>query len=165
MTLEEAVSKFRNNYMDAIPTRIIGKLWQYEPDSICEVTLPCAGDRVYDYESDESGEIESVRDDIYTIRLDGGTTVKRKGANNFEVEYDEALPMWGTMWSFKDWVDNYWLENCDGIRIMSECGFRIYEHEEFGYFFGIDGAGYSFYEPHFLPLYKARGIKWHDAEE
>ena len=47
---------------------------------------------------------------------------------------------------------------------MSECGFRIFESEEFGYFFGIDGAGYDFYEQHWLPLYKARGLKWHDPK-
>lgn len=70
--------------------------------------------------------------------------------------------MWGTMWSFGDGCDDWWLEDGDGIRIMSECGFRIYEHEEFGYFFGIDGCGYDFYEAHWLPLYNARGLQWHD---
>ena len=45
---------------------------------------------------------------------------------------------------------------------MSECGFRIYKHEEWGCFFGIDGAGYNFYDAHWIPLYKARGLKWHD---
>ena len=34
----------------------------------------------------------------------------------------------------------------------------------FGYFFGIDGAGYSFYEEHWIPLYKARGLQWHKTE-
>ena len=47
---------------------------------------------------------------------------------------------------------------------MSNCGFRIYESEEFGYFFGIDGAGYDFYESHWEPLYKARGLHWHDPQ-
>ena len=34
----------------------------------------------------------------------------------------------------------------------------------FGYIFGIDGAGYDFYEDHWIPLYKERGIQWHDKE-
>ena len=34
-----------------------------------------------------------------------------------------------------------------------------------GYFFGIDGAGYSFYEEHWIPLYKARGLQWHKENE
>ena len=66
------------------------------------------------------------------------------------------------MWSFGDEVDDYWLEEKGGLRVMSQCGFRIYKSGEFGYFFGIDGAGYDFYEAHWTPLYEARGMKWHD---
>ena len=82
-------------------------------------------------------------------------------------DYDEALPMWGTMWSFGDSADDWWLEEGNGIDAMSKCGFRVYESQEFGYFFGIDGAGYDFFEAHWCPLYKARGLQWHDpvAEE
>lgn len=76
-------------------------------------------------------------------------------------ECREFLPMWGTMWSFSDPTDIWWLEEKDGIRIMSELGFRVYFHEEWGYFFGIDYAGYDFYERHWIPLYKARGLQWH----
>ena len=76
-----------------------------------------------------------------------------------------VFPMWGTMWSFHDSIDDWWLEERDGIRLMSECGFRIYHHQEWGYFFGIDGAGYDFYSDHWIPLYKARGLKWHDEED
>lgn len=77
---------------------------------------------------------------------------------------DDFLPMWGTMFSFSDPTDNWWLEEGNGIQAMSECGFRIYEHEEFGYFFGIDGAGYDFYTAHWMPLYDKRGLQWHDEE-
>ena len=54
-----------------------------------------------------------------------------------------------------------WYEG-DGSKLMSECGFRVYESEDFGFIFGIDGAGYDFYESHWIPLYKARGLRWHD---
>ena len=79
--------------------------------------------------------------------------------------YNDVFPAWGWMWSFDDSADDYWLEELDGIRIMSDLGFRVYKSEEFGYFFGIDGAGYNFYEAHWIPLYKARGLQWHDVEE
>lgn len=79
-------------------------------------------------------------------------------------EPDGVLPMWGTMWSFGDNCDDWWLEEKNGIEIMSKCGFRIYHHEEFGYFFGIDGCGYSFVDEHWIPLYKARGLHWHKEE-
>ena len=77
-------------------------------------------------------------------------------------EPDDFFPIWGTMWQFSDWIDNKWLESRDGLQAMTDCGFRIYESDEFGYFFGIDGAGYDFYEEHWLPLYKARGLHWHE---
>lgn len=77
----------------------------------------------------------------------------------------DVFPMWGTMWSFHDSIDDWWLEECDGIRLMSECGFRIYYHQAWGYFFGIDGAGYDFYAEHWEPLYKVRGLHWHDEED
>lgn len=77
----------------------------------------------------------------------------------------DYLPMWGTMWSFGDSADDYWLEEEDGLELMAECGFRIYEQEDFGYLFGIDGAGYSFMDEHWIPLYKARGLQWHREEE
>ena len=87
--------------------------------------------------------------------------------SRMEVKYDDGLPMWGTMWSFGDSCDEHWLDDMygyDGIVAMSQCGFRIFKSYEFGYFFGIDGAGYNFYESHWLPLYKARGLEWHDPK-
>ena len=73
---------------------------------------------------------------------------------------DDVLPMWGWMWQMTDMTDREWIEN--NIDTLKDCGFRIYESEDFGYLIGIDGAGYDFYEEHWIPLYKARGLKWHD---
>ena len=75
------------------------------------------------------------------------------------------LPTWSTMWSFGNSADDSWLEEEGGLELMAECGFRIYEQEDFGYLFGIDGAGYSFLHEHWIPLYKARGLRWHREEE
>ena len=115
---------------------------------------------------EHGGEIESIDDETYRIELDDGTVVEVE-VNDFDVERDDFLPMWGWLWQFGDSCDDWWLEEGDGVEKMSECGFRVYVHDEFGYFFGIDGAGYDFYEAHWEPLYNARGLKWHDeaAEE
>lgn len=80
-------------------------------------------------------------------------------------EVEGFLPMWGTMWSFSEPMDDWWLEEKNGLEAMARCGFRIYRQEDYGYIFGIDGAGYDFYEDHWIPLYKERGIQWHDTEE
>ena len=74
-------------------------------------------------------------------------------------DFDTIFPMWGTMWSFSDSAANHWLE--ENLKAMADCGFRIYEQEDYGYVFGIDGCGYDFYEAHWIPLYKAFGLKWH----
>lgn len=77
-------------------------------------------------------------------------------------EYEDFLPMWSTMWTFGESLDEDWAR--ENIEIMESCGFRVYDSEDFGIIFGIDGAGYNFYESHWIPLYKARGLKWHDKE-
>lgn len=171
MTINDAAHEWVKEF-NAFPYGMIEKLMKNDPNEWYEVTMPAYGDRVYVYEEGEYGEIENIRepsddDDIeeilYEITLDKGNKVFCT-RDDFESEYYGGLPMWGTLWQFGDSCDDWWLEEGDGIRIMSECGFRIYEHEEFGYFFGIDGAGYDFYEAHWIPLYKARGLHWHDEE-
>lgn len=169
LTIRNAAERWVHE-MNAIPQGMIEKLMGADIDDWREVTLPSVGDQVYVYDlPDEtdtleySGELQSYDEetDLWCVKLYDGTIVS-VDVDNFEVEYDGVLPMWGTMWSFGDSADDWWLEERNGIEIMSECGFRIYESDEFGYFFGIDGAGYSFYDAHWIPLYKARGLQWHD---
>ena len=162
MTINDAAHEWVREF-NAIPQGMIAELMKHDIDSWYEVTKKSVGDRVYCYHHNEYGEIVGYDEDteLYTVELDSGEEIQII-EGNMEVEYDDGLPMWGTMWSFGDSCDDWWLEEDEGIRIMSNCGFRIYEHEEFGYFFGIDGAGYDFYEAHWIPLYKARGLKWHD---
>ncbi len=76
-------------------------------------------------------------------------------------DFDSIVPIWRAMWAFNRDVDNEWLEEEDCQDAMAKCGFRIFEQEDYGYIFGIDGAGYDFYEAHWIPLYKARGLQWH----
>lgn len=174
MTINNAAHRWVAE-MNAYPQDMIQTLMQAKIDDWHEVTLPSSGDRVYvfnlpeekpdgqPYEStEEYGAIaECLENEIYRIEMDDGESILVK-EDDFEVERYTWLPMWGWLWSFGDSADDYWMEEMDGIKKMSECGFRIYEHEEWGYFFGIDGCGYSFYEEHWIPAYKARGLKWHD---
>lgn len=167
VTIKQATERWVSE-MNRIDLSMIEKLMRVDPCSWYEITKPAYGNRVYFYGDtckNGYGEIYKIKKDskgvLYVIELDCGEIIEARDGE-FEVEYDGMLPMWGWMWSFDDSADDYWLEELDGVRIMSECGFRIYEHEEFGYFFGIDGCGYDFYEAHWIPLYKARGLHWHD---
>ena len=153
--------------MNAYPYDMIAKLMANDPDEWREVTKPSIGDRVCVYNKGE-GEVTGVEnlDDepVYTVELDNGN-LAACSEDDFELLFDDILPMWGTLWSFGYSCDDWWLEEDNGIEIMSRCGFRIYQSDDFGYFFGIDGACYDFYESHWIPLYKARGLHWHSEEE
>lgn len=105
-------------------------------------------------------EFNSIPQDIIKKLFESGDDIIEV-TPPVDTERDSFLPMWGTMWSFESPLDNDWLEDKKNLKAMADCGFRIYEQEDYGYIFGIDGAGYDFYEAHWIPLYKARGLRWH----
>ena len=168
-TIREAAEAWVSSF-NRIPYDVVCKLMRLDPDEVREITPFTRGDRVYVYdvpEDEHCGEVVNTVGDVYLVNLDDGNTVE-VGEEDIAHEYDGVLPMWGTMWAFSESIDNAWLDNehiGNGLLAMAECGFRIYEQEDYGYIFGIDGAGYSFYESHWIPLYKARGLHWHNEEE
>lgn len=178
MTVSEAAHRWVQEF-NSFPNGMIATLIGAKPDDWHEVTMPAECSRVYvtnmpdvdvdgkEFETGEcEGKIIEIRDGefcSYLVELDGGIVIELE-ADDMEVEYDDNLPMLGMMWSFGDSCDDWWLSDGEGIKIMSECGFRIYENDEWGYFFGIDGAGYDFYEAHWIPAYRKRGLQWHDPE-
>ena len=72
--------------------------------------------------------------------------------------------MWSTLFEAKDNTIKDWiLENHE--KIITEAGFTIIdlsrENEgeyQTGVFLGVNGAGYDFYEAHWIPLYKIFGV-------
>ena len=168
-TIREAAHAWVNGF-NAIPQGLIEKLYKISyGEEVTEITPPAKYDRVYIYGGEEAGEcgeiIERLEEsETYRIELDNGEIISVE-ESDFEVQRDDVLPMWGTMWTFGESIDDWWLEENGGLRLMADCGFRIYEQEDVGFIFGIDGAGYDFYESHWIPLYKARGLHWHKTEE
>ena len=121
MTIADAAQEWVRE-MDAIQQGIIKKLMEHDIDDWHELTKPHDTDRVYVYELPEetpdgkpyegtsnTGEITDCYDnETYRVKMDDGNSILVK-ADDFEVERDEWLPMWGTMWSFRDSADDYWL--------------------------------------------------------
>jgi hypothetical protein len=170
VTVKEAAQEWVRE-MNAIPQTVCAKLLELDPDDFYEITPPAVDQTVYLTDGDHAGESGTIvvsgysKDpDLYKVELDSGLEVK---VQRDELEYfrHDYFPMWGTMWSFGDSLDNWWLEEQGGLQKMADCGFRVYESEDYGYIFGIDGAGYDFYESHWIPLYRARGLHWHEAKE
>ena len=164
MTIREACELWVSRDMNAIPQSVLVKLKQLDPDDIAELTPITKADRVYVCSAGEMGEVIAIDEDAeeYTVQLDNGETITTEGFDLEREDYDR-FPMWGTMWSFSCSFDEDWA--LSHLSEMAACGFRLYESEDYGLVFGIDGCGYSFMSEHWIPLYKARGLRWHDEAE
>lgn len=79
--------------------------------------------------------------------------------------WDDSLayvepPMWNTWFEPSDSFIYEKIE--DMAKEVADLGFTlIYRDDEF-WGLGIDGAGYSFYEEHWIPLYDLLGLTWHE---
>ena len=115
------------------------------------------------------GKDETTEEDnVYVVELDKTNEHVTVSSDELDIMNGGYLPMWGTMWTFGDRVDEEWANGeylGPHLQEMADCGFRIFEQEDLGIVFGIDGAGYSFIDEHFIPLYKARGLHWHKEDE
>lgn len=164
MTIREACELWVERDMNAIPQSVLVKLQQLDPDDLAELTPITKADRVYVCSAGEMGEVIAIDEDTeeYTVQLDNGETITTEGFDLEREDYDR-FPMWGTMWSFSCSFDEDWA--LSHLEEMAACGFRLYESEDYSLVFGIDAAGLNFYEAFWIPLYKARGLRWHDEAE
>ncbi len=174
-TIEEATRAWVQGF-NAIPQSLIEKLVNKNLDEVYEITPPAKHDHVHIYSGDHSGmggeivekDDTADEDNVYIVELYETKECVAVSSDDFEVQYDGWLPMWGTMWTFGEQIDEEWANGeylGSHLQEMADCGFRIYEQEDLGLIFGIDGCGYDFYEAHWIPLYKARGLHWHKEEE
>ena len=161
MTIDDAAHEWVDTF-SAYPRDMIETLMADHEEDWEERTVPSVGDVVYVYDEHREGEVVGLEDARYAVEVNGKVLNGLTEAD-FELTSDTVLPMWNTLWAFKEVTDIYWMDDDKNRRAMSECGFRIYYHRTWGYFFGIDGVGYSFFEKHWIPLYRARGLHWHDT--
>lgn len=153
----DRVYKWVNTDFIPVPQSVVEKLLGLGLGDITDITPPAIGDRVYVFGSknDEDGEIVdiSVDRDIYKVKLYKVGEAIELEDGDFTVVRDSYLPMWGTMWAFRYSSDNDIFCDSEGLEKFSDCGFRIYTSEDYGFIIGIDGAGYDFFEQHWYPLY------------
>ena len=70
-------------------------------------------------------------------------------------------PMWSTWWRVTEWLDQVWIS--EHPEETAEAGFTLIYMDGELFALGIDGAGYRFLDAHWVPLYRTRGLKWHDG--
>lgn len=72
-------------------------------------------------------------------------------------EWDEFVPMWGTMYVLDEKAERWALDNIDKV---TEIGLRLYVLTSGTVVLGVDGAGFDFCQAYWVPLYKEiNGIK------
>ena len=161
---------------NAIPMSAVEKINEYDidkegVDSIVEITPPSVGDRVYIYSGKWTNNYGTICKSNYRgkgkylIDIDGEHEHKRIiSKEDFDIVDQDPFPMWSTMWALSDPTDVEWANGeylGPHLQEIADCGFRIYQSDDFGILLGIDGCGYDFWTAHWEPLYKARGLKWH----
>lgn len=84
-------------------------------------------------------------------------------------------PMWSTVFVVGNDVDQrkieeLLVEDTDeesetfGVQMVGETGIMAQTIDD-ELILGINGAGYDFYDSHWIPLYNALGYEWHDEKE
>lgn len=169
MTIKDAAELYVNRELTAIPQAVVEKLIQFSDyTDFTEITPVGKYSRVWSNEYQSAGEVTEITEDedgneVIKVELDNGEIIGTY-RDDLSREDDDGLPMWSTMWAFGSFEQDK-CEDEDFLIQLANIGFRIYESEDYGYVIGIDGAGYDFYEEHWIPLYKLLGLHWHDIEE
>lgn len=160
--------------LNAIPTEMIMMVFEADIESWTEVTRASVGENVefangYDIDGNlidcYNGILDEICQDYCKVDCDGTKIIM--DADNVLPIFDEIFPAHGTMWTFSGPEDDM-LEDSQQygkdslIQKLSDAGFRIYYHMKWGWFIGIDGGGYDFYQEHWHKLYDAFGIHWHE---
>ena len=155
----EAVERMVNQEFNTIPLRLIEKAYP-EIDGWENITHLKSGD-VVEYLGDYYELITVLEENEIVIEDAEGN---KQTVDIAEIYKDDEIifPMWSTVWQAVGFQSEWIGRNLDKV---ANCGFEIYEAEDLdGYIIGVNGAGYDFYEAHWVPLYEAQGLKWHNED-
>lgn len=169
LTLKEAAGRWMDQF-EFVPASVIEKMARadeamtyYDSDSLRLIASPriectgCAatyeGERTLEelHELDQAGCGEACP----LCECNAGDEWTRGGPVN-------AFPCaWATLFAPRERLDQEWmLEHAEQV---AQLGLFVFESEDFGCLLGIDGAGFDFYEAFWIPLYRLRGLKWHET--
>lgn len=167
-TIREAAEQWIDQF-DRVPASVIEKMAQadeamnyYDSDSLRLV----AGPRIAciwcgaTYEGEHS--LEQLHELDQSRRGEPCPFCEGNSGDQWERGFPvNAFPCgWSTLFAPRDGLDREWvLEHADAVAGL---GFFVFESEDYGCLLGIDGAGYDFYDAFWIPLYRLRGLHWHE---
>ena len=168
MNIKDAAMLWVQRDMWAIPSTVAEKLQKLsEYTDFEDITPISTDDKVWSDKEQGVGYVTNIYidedgEEKIVVDFDG----EEIECDRYDLSREEFgdLPMWGCLWAFNDMCDKEWIEKYENQIKMAELGFKLYDSEDYGIAFGIDGCGYDFYEAHWIPLYKARGLHWHDEQ-
>jgi len=94
------------------------------------------------YEGDYQEKIKTIED----LEKEENEEIKKEFEVYVEQQQNENYPMWNTVWEITNNSDYFQADK------LAEIGIGILEFKEKYYLF-IAGAGYDFYEAHWIPLF------------
>lgn len=151
--LRNEIRNFVEGEFSETPSYLIEKAYSFSEGEIEQLTpyIPYEGDEVMNVQTCEEGTIVEIKEETVMVEVDGE-----------EEEWDidlidgidrfSGLPMWNILWRANNLFSYRFI--LDNLEAVAEAGFEIYQTED-DIYIGINGAGYDFYEAHWLPLYRA----------
>lgn len=168
--MRQAAETWLDNF-DQVPASVIEKMAKadeamtyYDSDSlrlIASPTIECGScNNPYDGELG----LEQLRD----RHAEGASVVCSHCSHNPGHDWYPSFPQhaypcgWGTLFAPRERLDHEWiLEHADAV---AKLGLFVFESDDYGCLLGIDGAGFDFYEAYWIPLYRLRGLRWHETD-
>lgn len=156
MNKSEAVERFMGEF-NLIPLSLVEKAYNNLYEYIIPPVEPTPED--FGLDSDEEpifsdGDDKNDYEELYKRWKE-----YQEAHEQWEYDCEDYYPMWGTLFECDSWDSKFILNH---IKEVQDIGFIIIDGlEELNVCLGVKGAGYSFKDAHFEPLYDLLGLKWH----
>jgi hypothetical protein len=162
-TLRQAAESWIDGF-DQVPASVLEKMAKadeamtyYDSDSLRLIASP----RVVCDECDSTYEGELTLEQLQRREADTRGEVCPNCSHNNGDGWRIGFPVyafpcgWSTLFAPRRGLENDWL--IEHAAEVAALGFFVFESEDYGCLLGIDGAGYDFYEAHWVPLYELHG--------
>lgn len=182
MTKEEAVRLFVERDFNNIPLSLVERAYSDMYEKILQPVQPEPSDyeleddtepefyidepERQDFNSDEEYQqaVSDYNDDYEEHEEKHKRWEEYQSAyQEWEQKCEDYYPMWGTLFECNDgYIAERIMEN---LKKVQDVGFIVLDgFDELNVCLGVGGAGYSFIDQHWTPLYDLLGLHWHKED-